>query len=307
MTRFFRLGLVPLAFAAAASLRADDAAAPAPAAPPPASAASTPAPAEAAPAPQAAPPTEDAAALRSDNKQLTDELATAWKESDKLKADLAKSTAEAADLKTQLDAQKSQAAVPAPAANGGDANPQLAEVQDKLATALRSFSVIQNENSDLKAAVEKLTAENTALTQSQEAAKSQIATLQVQANATQQIIPLRNELRQSEDEINRLARENERLRNRVALMEPEPGAPGRLPTRPGSQTLAPEPVATTTPVPTPTPTPGRTYVIAEGDTLTRISRKFYGSSGHWEEILAANRDVIKNEKKLPVGDTIKIP
>ena len=160
MNRFFRLGCLPLALAVAGALRADDpAAAPAPAA-----------------------PTEDAASLRSDNRQLTDELAAAWKESDKLKADLAaaktdsaKSSAEASDLRTQLDAAKSQAATmaAAPAAAAPDGGQQLSEVQDKLATALRSFSVIQNENSDLKAAVDKLTAEKSDLQQQLDAARGQ--------------------------------------------------------------------------------------------------------------------------------------
>ena len=45
----------------------------------------------------------------------------------------------------------------------------------------------------------------------------------------------------------------------------------------------------------------------EGDTLTKISRKFYGSSGRWEDILKANRDVLKDEKSLVVGSTLKIP
>jgi nucleoid-associated protein YgaU len=293
MNRIFRLGCLPLALAVAGTLRADDAAA-APAAP--------------------AAPAEDAASLRADNRQLTDELAAAWKESDKLKADLAaakadaaKSTADAADLRSQLEAAKSQAAAaaPAPASPAPDAGPQLSDVQDKLATALRSFSVIQNENSDLRAAVDKLTSEKAELQAQLDANKATIATLQVQANLTSQIVPLRNELRQAQDETSQLANENERLRNRIALLGPGPGEQGTPPTRPGAEHLAPEPVA---PAPAAPPPPeAKSYVIAEGDTLTRISRKFYGSSGHWEEILAANRGVLKDEKSLPVGSTIKIP
>jgi nucleoid-associated protein YgaU len=41
--------------------------------------------------------------------------------------------------------------------------------------------------------------------------------------------------------------------------------------------------------------------------LTKISRKFYGSSGRWEEILKANHDILKDEKSLVVGSTLKIP
>jgi nucleoid-associated protein YgaU len=48
-------------------------------------------------------------------------------------------------------------------------------------------------------------------------------------------------------------------------------------------------------------------VVVDGDTLTRISRKFYGTSARWEEILRANHDVLKDEKSLVVGSTLKIP
>ena len=51
----------------------------------------------------------------------------------------------------------------------------------------------------------------------------------------------------------------------------------------------------------------RTHVVAEGDTLTRISRKYYGTSSRWQDILNANRDVVKDEKSLVVGSSLKIP
>jgi nucleoid-associated protein YgaU len=57
----------------------------------------------------------------------------------------------------------------------------------------------------------------------------------------------------------------------------------------------------------PPPPAAKTYVVVEGDTLTKISRKFYGSSGRWEEILKANHDILKDEKSLVVGSTLKIP
>jgi tetratricopeptide (TPR) repeat protein len=51
----------------------------------------------------------------------------------------------------------------------------------------------------------------------------------------------------------------------------------------------------------------RTYVIESGDTLASISRKFYKSSKRWEKILDANRDSIRDPKKLTVGQTLVIP
>jgi LysM repeat protein len=301
MNRTIRLGLLPIALALAGSLRADDQAA-------------------------ATPPADNQASLRADNKQLTDELAAAWKESERLKAELtaaqaasaksssesaelqkqlgaaqdasAKSTAEAADLQKQLDAAKAQ---PPPAADTAS----TADLQDKLTTSLRSFSVVQDENAQLKATVDKLTSDNASLSQQLEAARASIATLQVQAAATSQIEPLRTELRQAQDETSRLASENSQLRTRLAIQAPGPGAKP-APTRPAQAAAAGAAAAPEQAAPPPPPAP-KTYVVAEGDTLTKISRKFYGSSGRWEDILNANRDVMKDEKSLVVGSTLKIP
>jgi nucleoid-associated protein YgaU len=253
---------------------------------------------------QAAPAPDEAATLKTDNKQLSDELATAWKESEKLKAELAsaqassaKSTDQAAELQRQLDAIKPSAGT------SSDAASQLADVQDKLATSLRSYTVVQDENTSLKASLDKLTADNASLSQQLEIARSQIASLQVQAAATSQIEPLRQELRNSQDEVSRLATENHDLRTRLSLQAPGPGSTKPVPTRPSQVSAAPA-AAPETAAPAPE---AKTYVVAEGDTLTRISRKFYGTSNRWEDILKANRDILKDEKSLVVGSTLKIP
>src|SRR5437762_3907280 len=51
----------------------------------------------------------------------------------------------------------------------------------------------------------------------------------------------------------------------------------------------------------------QTYVVAHGDTLASISRKFYKTSTRWKQILEANRDVINDPKKLAPGQTLVIP
>jgi nucleoid-associated protein YgaU len=303
MNRTLRLGLLPIALALAGSLRADD---------------KTVAP----------PPADSQASLQADNKQLTDELAAAWKESERLKRELtaaqeasaknsaesanlqkqvgaaqeasAKSSAEAADLQKQLDAAKAQ--LPAPVDTGSPGS--VADLQDKLATSLRSFSVVQDENTQLKSTVDKLTSDNASLSQQLEASRASIASLQVQAAATSQIDPLRTELRQAQDETSRLASENSELRTRLALQSPGPGATKPAPTRPAQAAAASAAAAQAAP---PAPPAPKTYVVVEGDTLTKIARKFYGSSSRWEDILNANRDVMKDEKSLVVGSTLKIP
>jgi LysM repeat protein len=286
MNRSIRFGVLPVALALAVTMRADDKAAP-------------------------APPPDAQASLRADNKQLSDELAAAWKESADLKSKVDQLTADYATLSQQLDAAKAQIAAkpevaPAPAAPAPDtaATGQLADVQDKLATSLRSFTVVQDENSQLQASLDKLTSDNASIGQQLDAAKASIATLQVQAALTSQIDPLRNELRQAQDENSRLAAENEMLKTRLAVQAPGPGSARPIPMRPGT----PQAVSAAQPpppAPAPPPPAAKTYVVAEGDTLTKISRKFYGTSSRWDDILKANHGV--NENSLVVGSTLTIP
>ena len=51
----------------------------------------------------------------------------------------------------------------------------------------------------------------------------------------------------------------------------------------------------------------KTYTIQKDDTLSDISKRFYGRSGLWKAIADANKDVIPNPDRLPSGATIKIP
>lgn len=49
------------------------------------------------------------------------------------------------------------------------------------------------------------------------------------------------------------------------------------------------------------------YTIKEGETLTRVSLRFYGTKAMWPYIVKHNPDVIKNPNHVPYGTTIKIP
>ena len=51
----------------------------------------------------------------------------------------------------------------------------------------------------------------------------------------------------------------------------------------------------------------RTHTVVAGDTLSGISRRYYGTPDRWQEILNANRDVLKDDRSLVIGRTIKIP
>lgn len=50
-----------------------------------------------------------------------------------------------------------------------------------------------------------------------------------------------------------------------------------------------------------------TYTVVGGDTLTRISRKVYGTESRWMDIYQANRDTLSSPNSLRVGQVLRIP
>jgi nucleoid-associated protein YgaU len=51
----------------------------------------------------------------------------------------------------------------------------------------------------------------------------------------------------------------------------------------------------------------RTYKVKAGDTLSKISKEFYGSAHEYMRIYEANRDQLKDPDKINVGQELKIP
>jgi len=52
---------------------------------------------------------------------------------------------------------------------------------------------------------------------------------------------------------------------------------------------------------------GRTYNVQSGDTLSKISKQFYGSANEYMKIFEANRDILSDPNKISPGQTLKIP
>lgn len=50
-----------------------------------------------------------------------------------------------------------------------------------------------------------------------------------------------------------------------------------------------------------------TYTVQIGDTLSSISRRFYGSEARWRDVYNANRDKLPNPQSLKPGQILKIP
>jgi LysM repeat protein len=52
---------------------------------------------------------------------------------------------------------------------------------------------------------------------------------------------------------------------------------------------------------------GQTYDVKGGDTLSKISKQFYGDSDEYMRIFYANRDALKDPDKIQVGQKLVIP
>ena len=51
----------------------------------------------------------------------------------------------------------------------------------------------------------------------------------------------------------------------------------------------------------------RTYSVKSGDTLSKISKEFYGDAGQYMKIFEANKDKLKDPDQIQVGQELKIP
>ena len=52
---------------------------------------------------------------------------------------------------------------------------------------------------------------------------------------------------------------------------------------------------------------GRTYTVQPGDTLSKISKEFYGNANQYMKIFDANKDKLSNPDKIVAGMELVIP
>jgi nucleoid-associated protein YgaU len=191
-------------------------------------------------------------------------------------------------------AESTAAAAPATPTATPPPVPDQDSLEAKMAIVLRSYTLLQEENDRLKAAAEKNAAEKAAI-------EAQLSVAKEALPAAAQVAGLREQLRQTQDQLAAVSLENNELKTKLAMS----------PSAPGTSNLTPTNVPTTLPpvaAPVaPAPAGPRLHVVAAGDTLSKIAVQYYGSASRWPDILAANRDVLKNEKSLLVGTKLKIP
>ncbi|MEP7273134.1 MAG: LysM peptidoglycan-binding domain-containing protein [Acidobacteriota bacterium] len=52
---------------------------------------------------------------------------------------------------------------------------------------------------------------------------------------------------------------------------------------------------------------GETYTVKAGDTLSKVSKQFYGSANEYMRIFYANRDKLRDPDKIQIGQELTIP
>ena len=52
---------------------------------------------------------------------------------------------------------------------------------------------------------------------------------------------------------------------------------------------------------------GESYTVKAGDTLSKISKQFYGDADEYMRIFYANRDQLNDPDKIQVGQQLAIP
>lgn len=214
---------------------------------------------------------------------------------------------ESALATTQAQLERAQAAAPAGAsdtANPDELTQRLTETEGKLATALRGYSLLQKEHDALQARLDKssgeLAAERDGLVAKLAAAEETARNAQAEAaRLGESLAALQRGSSQAGTELTTARALVAQLQGANAVLAREnydlKAALSRDPSRGGLATPA-SPVAA-----------GRTHTVAAGDSLSRISERYYGTPSRWPEILAANRDVLDAKATLRVGMTLRVP
>jgi nucleoid-associated protein YgaU len=57
----------------------------------------------------------------------------------------------------------------------------------------------------------------------------------------------------------------------------------------------------------PTPPRAQAYTVKAGDTLSKISKEFYGDANKYMKIFDANKDQLSDPDKIKVGQVLQIP
>ncbi|MEO6993296.1 MAG: LysM peptidoglycan-binding domain-containing protein [Lacunisphaera sp.] len=208
---------------------------------------------------------------------------------------------------------------PHPSAATSDLQKQLAETENKLTTALRGYALLQN---DRDAQVEKAAKAAEAVTNERNTLSTQVATLtdeveKLKAQGSTDVAAAKADAVQSSESLGALQRSTAKNSNELvaarALIQQLQGSNTVLANENYllKTKLSPGPVAVpTTASVTPVPAVANvthTHVVVSGDTLFRISQRYYGTTNRWQEIYKANAAKLGTNGVLRIGMELTIP
>jgi uncharacterized protein YidB (DUF937 family) len=75
----------------------------------------------------------------------------------------------------------------------------------------------------------------------------------------------------------------------------------------GSTPATPSPAASDIAAAQATSAAARSYTVVGGDTLSKISKQFYGDANQWRRIFDANRNILNNPDRISPGQKLRIP
>lgn len=245
--------------------------------------------------------------LQKENADATSQTLAARTAAEKAQADLAALQGRA------TDAEKSAESQSATVAELTGTNSKLEEERDELRRQLGSARAENARLAQATGSLEQLKAE------AERSAQQNIGALSAQLAQTQRDLQSARETNsrimegntaQERDRtavINQLRAENTALAARLAQAQgtlDQIASAARLGTP--AAAIAAGGSAPTRPVVS-APAESRVHTVAEGDSLSRISMRYYGTANRWQEIYHANRDVLQNSSTLRIGMQLRIP
>ncbi|MSU46157.1 MAG: LysM peptidoglycan-binding domain-containing protein [Lacunisphaera sp.] len=184
-------------------------------------------------------------------------------------------------------------------------SPQAPLVKQRIAAATREFARTlpaqplesQLQRVDLVATLDRLKQENESL-------KQQLADLKAGRNSLTATVP--------EDTTSAAAAPSTAVNFSLETMpvvrtRPPPVSPVRAPPAPARTSATPAQTKPAPAAPSRTATGVRKHTVQPGDTLSKLAQQYYGNRAKWRDIFAANRDVMKSEADLKVGQELRIP
>ncbi len=207
-------------------------------------------------------------------------------------------------------------------------NTRLGDQGDAVTALRRELGDLTNTNQQLTAELTSLRSDNARLAQSDQARQEAEARAASLGTVTAQLAAAQRDLAALRTENSRLSETMQSLERdrtgRISALQNENAAisarlrqaQGTLDQiasvarliNPGSgSTVAPVRPLGGEPAPAAAAPQTRTHIVVEGDSLSRISLRYYGTANRWQDIYDANRDSLAGANALRPGQALRIP